>query len=59
MDLVGLEMTSSKKIPKKILPKQVTLLEKAIIKAKTMKFLGVLAESLKDQEGKRKVKKEN
>ena len=41
LDLVRLETTCSEKVPEKILPQQVKLLEKAIIKAKSMKFLGV------------------
>ena len=59
MDLVGLETTCSEKVPEKILPQQVTLLEKAIIKAKSMKFLGVSVEPLKDPNGKKKGNKEN
>ena len=59
MDLVGLEIACSKKVPEKVLPQQVTLLEKAIIKAKSMKFLGISAEPLKDPDGKKKGKKEN
>ena len=43
IDMVGLEMTCSEKVPKKIFPQQITLLEKAIIKAKLMKFLAVSA----------------
>ena len=58
LDLVGLETACSAKIPEKIIPHQVTLLEKEIIKAKSMNFLGVSMESLKDPKGKRKVKKE-
>ena len=58
LDLVGLETACSVKIPEKIIPHQVTLLEKAIIKSKSMKFLGLSTESLKDPKGKRKVKKE-
>ena len=59
LDLVGMETSCSEKIPEKILPLQVKLLEKAIIKAKSMKFLGVSSESLKDSDGKNKGKKEN
>ena len=58
LDLVGLETACSVKILEKIIPHQGTLLEKAIIKAKSMKFLGVSTKSLKDPKGKRKVKKE-
>ena len=59
LDLVGLEMTCSEKVPEKILPQQVKLLEKMIIKAKSMKFLGVSSESLNDPDGKKKGMKEN
>ena len=57
LDLVGLETACSEKVPKIILPQQVTLLEKVIIKAKSMKCIGVLAEPLKDPDGKKKGKK--
>ena len=59
LDLVGMETTCSEKVPEKILPQQVTLLEKEIIKAKSMNFLGVSEEHLKDTDGKKKGKKEN
>ena len=55
----GLQMECFEKVPEKILPQQVKLLEKAIIKAKSMKFLGVSSESLKDPDGKKKGNKEN
>ena len=58
LDLVGIETTCSNMAPERIVPQQVTLLEKAIIKAKAMNSLGVSAESLKDQEWKKKEKKE-
>ena len=58
MDLAGLETTCLVLVPEKIIPQQVTLLEKVIIKAKAMKSLGVSTESLKDPEGKKKSKKE-
>ena len=57
LDLVGLESACSDKAPERIIPQQITLLEKAIIKAKEMKSLGVLAESLKDPEWKKNAKK--
>ena len=43
LDLVGLEMACSEKVPENIFPQKVTLLEKSIIKAKSMKYLGVSA----------------
>ena len=57
LDLVGIEATCSVVVTNKIIPQQITLLEKTIIKAKEMKSLGVSVESLKDPEGKRKAKK--
>ena len=42
MDLDGLEVFFSNKIPAQIPPPQVSLLEKVIIQAKNMKFLGVV-----------------
>ena len=54
LDLVGLESACSDKAPERIVLQQITLLEKAIIKAKAMKSLVVLAESLKDPEGQKK-----
>ena len=41
LDLEGLEVECSKKVPEQIPPQQVSLLEKEIIKEKTMKFLGI------------------
>ena len=58
LDLVGLESAYSDKALERIVPQQITLLEKAIIKAKAMKSLGVSTKSLKDPEGKKKAKKE-
>ena len=58
LDLDGLEAACSKKIPDHIPSQQVSLLEKAIIKAKAMKFLEVAAKSIKDLDGKKKGKKE-
>ena len=58
LDLVGIETTCSNKALERIFPQQITLLEKAIIKAKAMKSLGVSVESLKDPEGKKEAKKE-
>ena len=57
LDLDGLEAACSKKIPDHIPSQQVSLLEKAIIKAKAMKFLEVAAKSIKDLDGKKKGKK--
>ena len=54
LDLVGLETTCSEMAPESIIPQQFTLLEYEIIKAKEMNSLGFSAESLKDQEGKKK-----
>ena len=51
-------MTCAEKVPKDIPPQQVSLPEKTIIKEKTMKFLGIMSESLKDLDGKNKGKKE-
>ena len=48
LDLVGLETAYFELAPERIVPQQVTLLEKETIKAKAMKYLGVLIESLKD-----------
>ena len=58
LDLVGIETTCCDMAPERIVPQQVTLLEKTIIKAKPMKSLGVSTESIKDLEGKKKAKKE-
>ena len=57
-DLVGIETACSDMAPERSVPQQVTLLEKAIIKAKVMNSLGVSTESLKDREGMKKEKKE-
>ena len=57
LDLAGLEMACSEKVPKNIPPQQVTLLEKVIIKEKSMKFLGLSFESLRDPNDKNKGKK--
>ena len=54
LDLEGLEVACSKKVPEQISPQQVSMLEKVIIKEKTMKFLGITFESLKDPDGKKK-----
>ena len=54
--LEGLEVACSEKVQEKIPPQQVSLLEKAINKAKTMKFLGITSESLKDPNCKKKGK---
>ena len=51
LDLEGLEVACSEKVPEQIPPQQVYLLEKEIIKEKTMKFLGIKSESLKDLDG--------
>ena len=59
IDLDGLEVACSEKVPEQIPFQQVTLLEKTIIQEKAMKFLGVAAESLKDPDGKKKGKKKN
>ena len=58
LDLEGLEAVCSTKLPEHISPQQVSLLEKAILKTKTMKFLRIMSESLKDLDGKKKLKKE-
>ena len=59
LDLEGLEVACFDKIPTQIPPQQVSLLEKAIIHAENMKSLGVVVESLKESNGKMKIKKEN
>ena len=58
LDLEGLGVACSKKLLEQIPPQQVSLMEKTIIKEKTMKFLGIMSESLKDLDGKKKLKKE-
>ena len=58
LDLAGLEIACSEKVPENIPPQQLTLLEKMIIKHKLMKFLGVSSESLKNPNNKKKRKKE-
>ena len=58
LDLESLEAACCKKVPETIPPQQVTLLEKAIINAKTMKFMGIMSDSLKDPDGIKKGKKE-
>ena len=58
IDLDGLEVACSKKVPEQISFQQVTLLEKTIIQAKAMKFLGVATRSFKDLDGKKKGKRE-
>ena len=58
LDLEGLEAAFLEKIPTQIPPQQVSLLEKAIIQDKNMNSLGVVVESLKDTDGKKKQKKE-
>ena len=57
IDLDGLEGECSKKIPEQIPPKQVLLLEKAIIKEKNINFLGIMFESLKDPDGEKEREK--
>ena len=57
LDLEGLEVACSEKVLEQIPPQQVSLMEKAIIKEKTIKFLGITSESLKDPDGKKKEKK--
>ena len=52
--LEGLEEACSENLPEQIPPQQVSLLGKEIIKAKTMKFLGITSKSLKDPDGKKK-----
>ena len=51
LDLEGLEVACSEKVLEQIPPQEVYLLEKDIIKEKTMKFLGITSESLKDLDG--------
>ena len=58
LDLEGLEATCSEKVPRHIPPQQVSMLEKVIIKEKTMKFLGITSGYLKDLDGQKKGKKE-
>ena len=58
MDPEGLEAACFDKSPSQIAPYQVSLLEKAIIQAKNMNSLGVVVESLKESNGKKKLKKE-
>ena len=60
LDLEGLEVACYENLREQIPPQQVSLLEKEFIKEKTMKFLGITFESLKDLDGvKRKVKRKN
>ena len=58
MDPEGLEAACSDKIPTQSTPQQVSFLEKVIFQAKNMNSLGVVVESLKDTDGKKKQKKE-
>ena len=58
LDLEGLEVACSAKLPEHIPSQQVSLLEKEIIKMKTMNFLRITSESLKDLDGKKKGKNE-
>ena len=58
LDLEGLEVACSAKLPEHIPSQQVSLLEKEIIKMKTVNFLRITSESLKDPDGKKKGKKE-
>ena len=58
MDLEGLKATCSHKIPTQSTPQQVSFLEKVIFQDKNMNSLGVVVESLKDTDGKKKLKKE-
>ena len=55
----GLEVACSDNTPSQIPPQQVSLLEKAIIKEKNMKFLGVTIKSLKEPDRKKKTKKKS
>ena len=57
LDLEALKVVFYAKTPNHIPPQQVSLLEKAIIKTKTMKCLGIAPESLKDPDGKKKGRK--
>ena len=59
MDLEGLEATFSHKIPTQSTPQQVSFLEKVIFQAKNMNSLGVVVESLKDTDGKKKQKRKS
>ena len=58
LDLEGLEVACYTKLPEHIPSQQVSLLEKEIIKMKTVNFLRITSESLKDPDGKKKGKKE-
>ena len=59
MDLEGLEAAWHDKIPTQSTPQQVSFLEKVIFQAKNMDSLGVVVESLKDIDGKKKQKKKS
>ena len=58
IDLDGLEGSFYDKIPDQIPPQKITLLEKEIIKAKNVNFMGITSEFLKDPDGKKKGQKE-
>ena len=58
MDMEGLEATCSDKIPTQSTRQQVSFLEKVIFQAKKINSLGVVVESLKDTDGKKKQRKE-
>ena len=53
LDLDGMEVACSDKVPTQIPPQQVSLLEKAIIQAKNSSSIGVVVESLKVTNGKK------
>ena len=59
LDLERLEVSCSDKILAQIPPQQVSLLEKEIIQDKNMDSLGVVFESLKESDGKKKLKKKS
>jgi len=54
LDLEGLEVAGATEIPESIPPQQVSLLGEAILKSKTVKALGIVTESLKECDGKKK-----
>ena len=54
LDLEGLEASYAKYVPEPIPPQQVSLLGEAILKSKIVKALGIMVESMKEANGKKK-----